>query len=96
MCSIRDYQNNKAVVCVSNANDITNRKGYKMEVVQLGDYENIKNGKRYSVLDYATNATNSQDGESMVIYTLTETAHYPTRTIYVRNYDEFLHKFKEL
>ena len=67
-----------------------------MEVVQFGDYENIKNGKRYSVLDYATNATNSQDGESMVIYTLTETAHYQTRNLYVRNCDEFLQKFKKL
>ena len=67
-----------------------------MEFVQLADYENIKTGKRYSVLDYATNATNAQDGDSMVIYTLTETAHYPTHTLYVRNSEEFLQKFKKL
>ena len=67
-----------------------------MEVVQFGDYENLKNGRRYSVLDYATNATNAQDGDSMVIYVLTETAHYPTRTLYVRNSEEFLQKFKKL
>lgn len=67
-----------------------------MDTVQCGYYENIKNGKRYTVLDYATNATNAQDGERMVIYTLTETEHYPTRTLYVRTTEEFLLKFKKV
>jgi len=65
-------------------------------MVEVGKYINIKTGNEYFVLDFAVNATNEQDGQDMVIYTLAETAHYPTRKNYVREIEEFEVKFKKV
>ena len=56
---------------------------------------NKKTKQVYTVISYATNATNAQDGQAMVVYTLTETVHQYTRTLYVRALSEFNKKFEK-
>jgi len=61
-----------------------------MELIKFGSYENIKTKEIYVVLDFATNATNAQDGEQMVLY-----KYPPTQKSYVREVQEFKSKFRK-
>lgn len=50
-----------------------------------------KNGRQYVVLSSATNCTNEQDGQSMVLYVVLE--RNIDEELYVRLRSEFLEKF---
>ena len=62
-------------------------------MIYIGDlYKNIKNGNIYKIINLAIDATNARCGQKMVIYCASNFLN----SLYVREYAEFLIKFKFL
>lgn len=59
--------------------------------INLGVWLHFKTGKYYQVIGLAENCTNANDGQIMVIYRPNDP--FSTST-YVRDYNEFISKFK--
>ncbi len=67
----------------------------KLVVTQMDTatvWRNNKNKNLYKVLHYATDCTNSRDGNSVVVYTPIESP----RAVFVRDEAEFVLKFSKL
>ena len=62
-----------------------------LKIETTAKYKNKKNGKIYTVADFLiTNATNSQNGDLMILYFDKE------MNPYIRNKEEFYEKFEEV
>ena len=53
-------------------------------------FQNIKTGNLYQIRHFATDTTNSRDGESVVVYYAVK----DPEKIFVRNEEEFFKKFR--
>jgi len=62
-----------------------------MKELESSQYKHIKSGKLYTVLGIIINATNSNDGQKMVLYAGSDL--FGTHRLFVRDKTEFFEKF---